>query len=125
MRTDRERAEPVMVCNLSAPEVNRLGVELARRGALHRYVRPYANMQRWWERGVSRVPGVGALYGRTLGRRLPPPGLPPEKVIQAGVAEDFSSAVLGRLPFAAEWSRRKVLELTFAAERAVAKKAGK
>ena len=125
MRTDSRRADSVMVCNLSAPEVNRLGVELARRGVLHRYVRPYANMQRWWERALAHTPGIGALYGRTLGRRLPPPGLPPDKVIQAGIAEDFASAAIGRLPFAAEWSRRKTLELTFAAERAVAKKAGK
>ena len=125
MRTDSERTESVMVCNLSAPEINRLGVELARRGVLHRYVRPYANMQRWWERALSRTPGIGALYGRTLGRRVPPSGLPPHKVIQAGVAEDFSSAIIGRLPFAAEWKRRKVLELTVAAERAVAKKAGR
>src|SRR5262245_42020865 len=119
------RADSVMVCNLSAPEINRLGVELAQRGMLHRYVRPYANMQRWWERTLSRTPGIGSLYGRTLGRRLPPPGLPPEKVIQAGVAEDFASAIIGRLPFAAEWRRHKVLELTIATERAVAKKGGK
>jgi len=125
MRTDRLRAESVIVCNLSAPEVNRLGVELARRGVLQGYVRPYANMQRWWERALSRTPVVGALYGRTLGRRLPPPGLPPEKVIQAGIVEDFASAAIGRLPFVAEWSRRKTLELTFAAELAVAKKGGR
>ena len=117
--------DAVMVCNLSAPEINRLGVELARRGVLHRYVRPYANMQRWWERALARAPRVGRIYGRTLGRRLPPPGLPPEKVIQAGVAEDFASAIIGRLPLAAEWKRRKVFALTGAAERAVAKKAGK
>lgn len=125
MRTDGQHAQSVMVCNLSAPEINRLGVELARRGVLHQYVRPYANMQRWWERALSGTPGIGALYGRTLGRRLPPSGLPAEKVIQAGITEDFASAVIGRLPFGAEWGRRKMLELTFAAERAVAKKAGK
>jgi glycosyltransferase involved in cell wall biosynthesis len=125
MRTDSRRTESVMVCNLSAPEVNRLGVELARRGVLHRYVRPYANMQRWWERSLARVPGIGPIYGRTLGRRLPPPGLPLDKVIEAGVAEDFASALVGRLPFGAEWSRRKTLELTFAAERAVAQKGGR
>lgn len=125
MRTDSPRPESVMVCNLSAPEINRLGVELARRGVLRQYVRPYANMQRWWERSLSRAPGIGKLYGRTLGRRLPPPGLPADRVIQAGITEDFASAVVGRLPFAAGWRQRKVLELTFAAEHAVAKKAGK
>jgi glycosyltransferase involved in cell wall biosynthesis len=125
MHTDSKRSESVLICNLSAPEINRLGVELAGRGLLHRYVRPYANMQRGWERAVSRIPGMGAVYKRTLGRRLPPPGLPPDKVIQAGVAEDFASAVIGRVPFAQDWGRRKALELTFAAERAVAKKGGK
>lgn len=124
MRIDSTPAESVMVCNLSAPEINRLGVELARRRVLHKYVRPYANMQRWWERAVSRTPGIGPLYGRTLGRRLPPPGLPPDKVIQAGIAEDFAAAVIGRMPFARDWAQRKVLEMTFAAEHAVARKAG-
>src|SRR3954471_14049313 len=88
----------VMVCNLSAPEISRLGAELARRGVLHRYVRPYANMQRWWERSLARAPGVGGLYERTLGRRTPPPGLPLDKVVEAGVAEDFAAAGVGRLP---------------------------
>lgn len=125
MRTDSGRGERVMVCNLSAPEINRLGVELARRGLLQRYVRPYANLQRWWERALARTPGVGKFYGRTFGRRLPPPGLPLDKIVQAGVAEDFSLAMLARLPFARGWSRRKVLELTFAAERAVARKGGR
>lgn len=115
-----------MVCNLSAPEINRLGVELARRGVLHKYVRPYANMQRWWERSLAHAPGVGKLYERTLGRRTPPPGLPLDKVIEAGVAEDFAAAGVGRLPFfAPDWRRRKTHELIFAAEREVARKAGR
>ena len=119
------RSESVMVCNLSAPEINRLGVELARRGVLQSYVRPYANMQRWWERGLARTPGVGSLYERTLGRRLPPAGLPLDKVIEAGVAQDFVAAGVGRLPFTpTEWRRRKTHELIFAAEREVARKAG-
>ena len=122
----QNRVESVMVCNLSAPEINRLGVELARRGVLHKYVRPYANMQRWWERSLAGAPGVGALYERTLGRRTPPPGLPLDKVIEAGIAEDFAAAAVGRLPFAPmNWRRRKVHELVFAAEREVAKKAGR
>ena len=120
------RSESVMVCNLSAPEINRLGVELARLGVLRRYVRPYANMQRWWERALGRTPGVGAMYERTLGRRLPPAGLPLDKVIEAGVAQDFAAAGVGRLPFMpGEWRRRKSHELIFAAEREVARKAGR
>ena len=125
MRTDSRRTDSVMVCNLSAPEINRLGVELARREVLHKYVRPYANMERWWERSLAQVPGIGVVYGRTLGRRLPPPGLPRDKVVQAGVLADFAAAGVARLPFAADWRRRKAHELMFAAEREVARKAGK
>ncbi len=115
----------MVVANLSAPEINRLGVELALRGVLHKYVRPYVNMERWWERSLARAPGVGPLFERTLGRRAPPPGLPLSKVIEAGVTEDFAAAVVGRLPFAGEdWRRRTAHELIFAAEREVARKAG-
>ncbi|MEJ1964419.1 MAG: glycosyltransferase [Gammaproteobacteria bacterium] len=121
-----KRSGSVMVCNLSAPEINRLGVELERRGVLRNYVRPYANMQRWWERSLARTPGVGAFYDRTFGRRTPPSGLPLEKIVEAGVAEDFAAAAIGRLPFVASgWRRRKAHELIFAAEREVARKAGR
>src|SRR5215472_14773525 len=88
----------VMVANLSAPEMNRLGVELERRGVLRRYVRPYANKGRLWERAIERVPGIGRLYARTLGRRSPPSGLPLDRVIEAGITQDFLAAAIGRLP---------------------------
>jgi glycosyltransferase involved in cell wall biosynthesis len=110
----------VLVANLSAPEINRLGVELERRAVLWRYVRPYVNKRRWWEQSLEHVPGIGALYGRTLGRRAPPAGLPLEKVVEAGVAQDFAGAVLGRLPA----GRDAAKQLMYAAERAVARKAG-
>jgi glycosyltransferase involved in cell wall biosynthesis len=116
----------VLVSNLSAPEINRLGVELARRGVLHGYVRPYVNRRRWWERSLERAPGIGAMYERTLGRRSPPPGLPLDKVIEAGVIQDFAAAAVGRLPFAAhDWRRRTAHDLIYAAERQVAKEAGR
>jgi len=119
------QAPAVLVANLSAPEINRLGVELEQRGVLHRYVRPYINKQRWWERAMQRIPGVGTAYRRTLGRRTPPAGLPLDRVVEAGVAQDFGAAVIGRLPFARRWRSRTANELVFAAERAVARKAGK
>jgi glycosyltransferase involved in cell wall biosynthesis len=116
----------VLVSNLSAPEINRLGVELANRGVLHGYVRPYVNRRRWWERSLERAPGIGPMFESTLGRRTPPPGLPLHRVIEAGVTEDFAAAAVGRFPFAArEWRRRKAHELIFAAERAVARKAAR
>jgi len=117
-------APAVLVANLSAPEINRLGAELERRGVLYRYVRPYINKGRWWERAVERAPGVGAAYDRTLGRRMPPAGLPLHRVVEAGVTQDFGAAVVGRLPFAPAWRHRATHELLFAAERAIAKKAG-
>ncbi len=116
----------MLVANLSAPEINRLGVELARRGVLHSYVRPYVNRHRWWERLLERTPGIGSFYERSLGRRTPPPGLPLQSVIEAGVAEDFAAAAIGRLPFAARgWRRRSAHRLIQAAERQVAKQAGR
>lgn len=116
----------VLVANLGAPEINRLGVELERRGVLRQYVRPYVNKRRAWERLLERAPGVGGLYGRTLGRRTPPPGLPLEKVIEAGVRQDFLAALVGRWPLASHaWRRARAQQLTFAAERAVAELAGR
>ncbi len=122
----RGQAPSVLVSNLSAPEINRLGAELARRGVLQKYVRPYANRQRWWERSLAQAPGIGTLYERTLGRRTLPAGLPLSKVIEAGMAEDFAAAAVGRLPFADDgWRRQRSHDLIYAAERAVARKAGK
>jgi len=121
-----ERLPAVVVSNLSAPEINRLGVELAQLGVLHKYVRPYFNRQRWWERSLGGAPGIGPMFERTLGRRTPPQGLPLAKVIEAGVAEDFAAAVVNRLPMAGQaWRRRTVRSLLFAAEGDVARKAGK
>jgi starch synthase len=116
----------VLVANLGSPEINRLGVELERLGLLGCYVRPYVNRQRWWERLVGRLPGAGKIYGRTLGRRSPPSGLPMQKVSGAGVAPDLLGAVMARLPLIGADRRRSwANRLTFAAERAVAKKAGR
>jgi glycosyltransferase involved in cell wall biosynthesis len=115
----------VLMANLSAPELNRLGVELERRGVLVRYVRPYVNKHRWWERLIERAPGLGRLYQRTLGRRTPPAGLPLRKVVGAGVTEDLLAAAVGRLPVVNdEWRRNVSNSLLFAAERAVARAAG-
>jgi glycosyltransferase involved in cell wall biosynthesis len=120
----RGKEPAVLVANLSAPEINRLAVELEQRGVLHRYVRPYVNKQRWWERAAEMTPGIGGAYGRTLGRRTAPAGLPLDKVVEAGVAQDFGAALVGRLPVAHAWRRRVAQKLVFSAERAVAEKAG-
>jgi glycosyltransferase involved in cell wall biosynthesis len=115
----------VLVANLGAPEINRLSVELEQRDVLLGYVRQYVNKHRWWERWVERAPGLGRLYGRTLGRRSAAPGLPLHKVVEAGVAQDVLSAALGKLPFVPERLRGSATSsLRFAAERAVARVAG-
>jgi glycosyltransferase involved in cell wall biosynthesis len=116
----------VLVANLSAPEIARLGVELEHRGALRKYVRPYVNKGRLWERLVERTPGVGSTYRHTLGRRTPPPGLPIHKVVEAGVPQDFAGAALARLPVGrGGWRHAAARSLIFAAERAVAEAAGR
>lgn len=122
-----DRSPPsVLVANLSAPEINRLGVELERRGVLRRYVRPYANKGRPWERAIERVPGIGRVYARTLGRRAPPAGLPLDRVVEAGIAQDFLAAAIGRLSILPPARRQSVsYSLIFEAERAVARAAGR
>ncbi|MBV9695420.1 MAG: hypothetical protein JO005_00625, partial [Gammaproteobacteria bacterium] len=120
----RSGAPSVLVANLSAPEIARVGIRLEQVGALYRYVRPYLNRGRWWERAAERIPLLGRAYSRTLGRRTPPRGLPLAKVVEAGVAEDFGAAVLGRLPFGHRWRRQAAHALQQASERLVAQKAG-
>lgn len=107
----------MLVASLGAPEINHLSVELQRRGVLRCYVRPYVNKRRRWERWVGTAPGIGTLYGRTLGRRIPPPGLLDDNVLEAGVWHDFAGAALSRLG----WSNR----MHFGTERAVARRAGR
>jgi hypothetical protein len=118
------RAQGVIVANLNAPEISHLGVELERRGMLHSYVRQYVNKGRRWEKCLARVPGIGGMYGRTLGRRTPPPGLPLARVVEAGIAPDFLAALVGRLPLLPHELRRRAAQaLVIAAEQAVATRA--
>ena len=115
----------VLVANLSAPEINRLGVELERRAVLLHYVRQYVNKHRWWEKLIERAPGLGRLYRRTLGRRTAPAGLPLHKVVEAGVMHDLLAAAAARLPFLSpDWRSELEASLRFAAERDVATVAG-
>lgn len=85
-----------LVVSLSAPELDRLAVELARREALTGFVRRYANQQRWWERTLASLPLFGSAYASTLGRRHPPAGLDGRLVREAGVASDFLRAIVNR-----------------------------
>ena len=72
-----------------------------------------ANKQRLWERVLQGLPVVGKLYGNTLGRRVPPRGLPPESIREAGVFSDFLCALVARLSVwmperAGRWGKRWV-----------------
>lgn len=89
----------VLAVSLSAPEMDHLATELARRHKLAGYVKRYVNKRRWWEEALARTPMIGAVYARTLGRRLPPEGLPSHLVLEAGVLEDISAAILNRASF--------------------------
>jgi glycosyltransferase involved in cell wall biosynthesis len=120
------RLPAVLVANLGSPEIDRLSVALERRAVLARYVRPYLNKGRWWERSVERLAGIGTLYRQTLGRRKPPAGLPIDKVIEAGVSLDFANALVGRAPLIpARWRAQTAHALIFATERAVGRAAAR
>ena len=125
--TDRQSdtRPAALVANLSSPEIDRLAAELQQRDALQSYVLPYVNKQRTWERLVASVPGVGGLYGRTLGRREPPEGLPNAKVTEAGVGYDFLGALAARMPLGSErWRKRVAQSLIIRAQEGVTARAG-
>lgn len=100
--------QPITVINYAAPEINHLAAGLAEAGLLSAYVRPYANQGRSWERGLSAIPGMGALYRRTFGRRRMPDGLLPKHIQETAVAADLLRGAICHLPTSrgkdvAEW----------------------
>ena len=58
-----------LIVNFNAPELNQLALAFAHAGRLERYVRPYVNKGRGWERALAAVPLAGGLYASTFGRR--------------------------------------------------------
>jgi glycosyltransferase involved in cell wall biosynthesis len=78
----------VLVVNYTAPEMNHLAAALAERGLLQKYIRPYANQHRTWERAVAHLPGFGRLYTKTFGRRVMPSGLASGHIREAAVWQD-------------------------------------
>jgi glycosyltransferase involved in cell wall biosynthesis len=100
--------QPVTVINYTAPEINHLAAGLAEADLLSAYVRPYANQRRTWERALSAIPGMGAWYRGTFGRRRMPEGLLPQHIRETAVAADLLGAAIRHLPTpwgkdAAEW----------------------
>jgi glycosyltransferase involved in cell wall biosynthesis len=86
-----------MVVNAGFPELDHFAAALCQRGMLSRYVRQYVNKGRPWEHLLAAAPGVGLLYGRTLGRRVLVPGLSPPLVSESALAWDFAEASASRL----------------------------
>ncbi len=88
----------ILVVNSSFPELDHLAAALAEAGLLSAYVRPYANLDRGWERRLARLRGLGHAYARSFGRRRMPAPLGAANLREAGVMWDFLMAAHGRLP---------------------------
>jgi glycosyltransferase involved in cell wall biosynthesis len=100
-------APDVLIVNFNAPELNQLAAALARSGQLARFVRPYVNKGRLWERLLSNLPLAGRLYASTFGRRrLEDPALLP-LTHEGGVAADLASAAVGRAAFLPDATRHR------------------
>jgi glycosyltransferase involved in cell wall biosynthesis len=88
-----------LVINFNAPELNHLAIGLARGGHLRRYLRPYVNKGRSWERALSAIPLAGRAYLSSFGRRrIESPALL-AVTEEAGVLPDFAAAAILRSPF--------------------------
>lgn len=112
--------QPITVINYAAPEINHLAAGLAEAGLLSAYVRPYANQGRSWERWLSAIPGMGAWYRRTFGRRRMPDGLLPQHVQESGVTADLLGAAIRYLP--TPWGKDAVEQLRWYARKQVAQR---
>jgi glycosyltransferase involved in cell wall biosynthesis len=96
-----------VVVNFNAPELHQLALALARAGALQRYVRPYVNKGRGWERALAGVPLAGRLYATTFGRRLLEDPRLAQLTHEAGVLPDVLAATAMRLHLLPDAMRRR------------------
>lgn len=86
-----------LVINFNSPELNYLALALAENGSLCRYVRPYINKGRVWERVLGSLPMLGKTYEGTFGRRrIRNPQLA-GLTQEAGIFADIGAAVIGRM----------------------------
>ena len=94
MRVCREKgiAEMILVVNSSSQAANHLAAGLVEGGLLDTYVRPYVNLDRWWEQRLYRLQGLAPAYTRTFGRRRLPAPLGKAQICEAGVLWDFLMA---------------------------------
>jgi len=97
-----------------------LAAESARIGLLSRYIRPYANKGRKWERTIASLPEAGDIFRRTFGIRSLPEGLHPGYVQEAAVSLDIAMALADRFPVSSGWVRRFREALMHARTKAIA-----
>jgi len=113
-------SEPsILIVNSSSFSVNQLAAALAEAGLLSRYVRPYANLNRGWERVAAGLPGLGEAYMRSFGRRVMPEPLGREHITETALLWDFAMAVNVRMPIHAGWWRELRRRLMYRMERTV------
>lgn len=86
-----------LVVNFTSNALNYLPEFLANKQMLQKYVRPYVNKERYWERALAKLPFLKGPYQQTLGRRKLPDGLAPENIHEVAVLEDFLAAIFARL----------------------------
>ena len=96
-----------LVVNFNAPELNQLALALAHSGRLERYVRPYVNKGRGWERLLANVPLAGRAYASTFGRRLMDDPALVRLTREAGVLPDVLAATAMRLRMLPDATRRR------------------
>ena len=95
-----------LVVNFNAPELNQLALALAHAGRLERYVRPYVNKRRGWERLVAGLPLAGGVYASTFGRRLMDDPDLARLTLEAGVLPDVLAATVMRQGWLPDVTRR-------------------
>jgi len=113
----------VFVVNYTAHAMNHLAAALAERGLLQKYIRPYANQHRAWERAVARLPGFGRLYTKTFGRRVMPPGLTSGDIHETAVWQDIVRA--GSLHFGGARAKALAEQLHWSIQQRIAEVASR
>lgn len=97
--------------------------ELAEAELLSTYVRPYANLQRPWERRLANWPGLEQVYARSFGRRKMPEPLSAVHLCETGLMLDFLLAAHSCLPSSSYAYNAVPKSLMYARTNAVARTA--
>jgi len=121
---DEPRLPRALVVNFNAPELNNLALALAHQGELLRYVRPYVNKGRPWERTLAGLPLAGGFYQRSFGRRRIVDRQLATLTHEAGVMADVCAAAASRMAWVpARWRQQWTSSLYKSVREAVAEAA--